>query len=840
MTAFAYDVAGRRLAVTNAFGISGIATTNFYGYDANGNQTTFTDSLGRLTTTVYDVLNRQVQVLYADGTAAGTAYDADGRKVAATNQDGVVTQFGYDGAGRLVSVTNAQQMVTRYQYDQAGNELAQIDALGRTNTFAYDGMGRRTLHTLPSGSSPETFGYDADGNLINHNDFNGNAIQNYYDPMNRLTNIYSTGDFNISYSYTPSGQRASMSSSDPYNNSHSSSWIDTVCAYAYDSRNRLIQKAMSWVGGPTASLNYGYDANGNVTNLRSGYANGVNLAYGYDALNRLTNVLSHGQLAAGYGYDPAGNLQAMRYGNGVTNLYQYDSLNRLTNLAWQAGSSPVALFAYRLMAGGTRTNLVETVTNTSRTYQWSYDWLYRMTNENIQSLGNVGYAYDPVGNRTNRQSGGISQLSTSSYGYNTNDELVSDSYGIYSSGNYDGNGNTTGAGGTTYAYDAMNQLTGINGCTNYGYDGDGNRVAKLYYDFQYNAITTFYMVDDRNPSGYPQVVEEYLTDTNLANTPVLSRVYNYGLALISQQQFDGGTLLPTTNSYYGYDGHGSVRFLMDTNGTITDTYTYDAFGTLLVHNGNTPNNYLYAGQQFNPELGLYYNRARYLNQDIGRFWTRDTYEGDNEDPLSLHRYLYAQDNPLDNTDPSGLEVSVYTHIVFHFAPIWRHANIRLYPDNTKDIPNDLLEGQQWQTDPKDARLYITIGAGNDDDFFALTTHINRPLDLATGPHKNHLQFVVPAPGGLSNDQFILEILEAEQTYMDTASNDVVYFTFPIMVPDSYNSNSYVVGLLYSVTGVNYSKRLPFTAAGRGRPVPSDYFIPYGGFSTDVDPISVGY
>ena len=105
---------------------------------------------------------------------------------------------------------------------------------------------------------------------------------------------------------------------------------------------------MSWVGGPTASLNYGYDANGNVTNLRSGYANGVNLAYGYDALNRLTNVLSHGQLAAGYGYDPAGNLQAMRYGNGVTNLYQYDSLNRLTNLAWQAGSSPVALFAYRL------------------------------------------------------------------------------------------------------------------------------------------------------------------------------------------------------------------------------------------------------------------------------------------------------------------------------------------------------------------------------------------------------------------------------------------------------------------------------------------------------------
>ena len=112
---------------------------------------------------------------------------------------------------------------------------------------------------------------------------------------------------------------------------------------------------------------------------------------------------------------------------------------------------------------------------------------------------------------------GIAGLTTSSYGFNTNDELVADSYGIYTlaSGGYDGNGNTTSAGGSSYGYDAMNQLTDINTSTNYGYDGDGNRVAKLYYDFQYNAIMTFYMVDDRNPSGYPQVVEEYLSDTNL-------------------------------------------------------------------------------------------------------------------------------------------------------------------------------------------------------------------------------------------------------------------------------------------------------------------------------------
>jgi hypothetical protein len=52
-------------------------------------------------------------------------------------------------------------------------------------------------------------------------------------------------------------------------------------------------------------------------------------------------------------------------------------------------------------------------------------------------------------------------------------------------------------------------------------------------------------------------------------------------------------------------------------------------------------------------LGLYFNRARYLNTDTGRFWTRDSTDGDNEDPLSLHKYLYGADNPVNNIDPSG-------------------------------------------------------------------------------------------------------------------------------------------------------------------------------------------
>lgn len=47
------------------------------------------------------------------------------------------------------------------------------------------------------------------------------------------------------------------------------------------------------------------------------------------------------------------------------------------------------------------------------------------------------------------------------------------------------------------------------------------------------------------------------------------------------------------------------------------------------------------------------SQARYLNVNTGRFQTMDTYAGDNEEPLSLHKYLYGEDNPVDGSDPSG-------------------------------------------------------------------------------------------------------------------------------------------------------------------------------------------
>jgi RHS repeat-associated protein len=67
------------------------------------------------------------------------------------------------------------------------------------------------------------------------------------------------------------------------------------------------------------------------------------------------------------------------------------------------------------------------------------------------------------------------------------------------------------------------------------------------------------------------------------------------------------------------------------------------------------NNYLYRGEQYDSDLDLYYLRARYYNPQTGRFLSRDPEDGNPTDPASLHKYLYANGDPVNGWDPMGRE-----------------------------------------------------------------------------------------------------------------------------------------------------------------------------------------
>ena len=404
--------------------------------------------------------------------------------------------------------------------------------------------------------------------------------------------------------------------------------------YSYDSLDRLTTKA-----APAGTLTYGYDGAGNLASVSSNHANGILVGYAYDELNRLSTVTDNrlqGEQTTTYTYDPASNVATVTAPNGLQTTLSYDPLNRITSL-----STPISSYTYTLGSTGNKIGAVE---QNGRTLTWNYDGIYRLTNETIasdpeKSNGTASYGLDPVGNRLSLNSS-LPGIESGSFGYNADDEVSSETYDL--------NGNTLTTGGKTFTYDSENHLTSMNGGTvRLVYDGDGNRVAKTV-----GGVMTWYLVDDLNPTGYSQVVEELVGG-------VVTRQYTYGLQRISENQEISNVWTP---SFYGYDGSGSVRRLTNSSGVVTDEYEYDAYGNSFTKQGTTLNNYLYRGEQFDSDLGLYYLRARYYNPSDRKVPFQRPEDGKPIDPKTLHKYLYAGGDPVNTIDPTG-RASAVTYIL---------------------------------------------------------------------------------------------------------------------------------------------------------------------------------
>jgi RHS repeat-associated protein len=63
-----------------------------------------------------------------------------------------------------------------------------------------------------------------------------------------------------------------------------------------------------------------------------------------------------------------------------------------------------------------------------------------------------------------------------------------------------------------------------------------------------------------------------------------------------------------------------------------------------------------SAEQYDPDLGLYYLRARYYNPLTGRFLSRDPEDGKAMIPATLHKYLFAGGDPVNAIDPTGKDL----------------------------------------------------------------------------------------------------------------------------------------------------------------------------------------
>ena len=338
-----------------------------------------------------------------------------------------------------------------------------------------------------------------------------------------------------------------------------------------------------------------------------------------------------------YQYDQFGRKTGLIYPNGAQAKYIYDSRDRLIRIEHQAKNGEISSFEYSFDQVG---NVIKIVQDGNKIWEYSYDKLYRLKRESLKDIYYIEYEYDAFGNRLRQNHNG----SITTYSYNANDQLLEEQSpeAVYTY-NYDANGNMIRKSGLgenwEYFWNYDNKLIQVKkngqnvGSFDYNYNGD--RIKKITAQGEIK-----YLVDSNNLTGYSQVLRESVNGDDQVN-------YIYADDLYAKNS--NGVI-----NYYHYDRLGSVRKLSDVQGNFSDGYDYYAFGKIQATQGDTQNNYLYTGEQYEEMIDSYYLRARYYNLFWGRFISMDKTEHHEYSPQNYNNYMYVNNRPINMVDPLGL------------------------------------------------------------------------------------------------------------------------------------------------------------------------------------------
>jgi RHS repeat-associated protein len=572
------------------------------------NMTSQTDAVGNTTNYTYDDFKRLTKITYPAATVGATrleenlTYDLNSNVKTKIDTAGRTTGYDYDTSNRLTKITDALTNITQFEYSARSQMTKVTDALSQQYQFTYDPLG----HVLSQTRAGTTMGfvYDAVGNRTQKTDYKGQVTDYAYDNLNRLTTI--------TYNGMPSTQ-ATYSYDDLSRLVSAVNGAGTV-GFTYDNRNRF--KTETDVFGHI--VEYGYDANGNRTQLK--LDGNVQTGYAYDVSNRLTTLTDEASQNFAFSYDNANKLTSRVMPNGITTTSDYDGMSRLTRLKDVNTTATLFDLQYAYNAA----NQISQITDLTETRNFGYDNVDRLTSQTGSIFGNESYSFDAVGNRT-------ASHRSATYGYQPFNRLTSTATATYG---YDANGATVSKSesGTnwTYTWDFENRMVSAgNGLSqaNYVYDALGRRVSRSS-----GAQTTNFSYDG----------QDVLMDNDSVSGVTK---YQNGFGIDNKLKQTAGSIA----SYFLADHLGSTNALTDASGIVTASNSYDSFGNAT--NTSFSSRYQFTGRELDSFSGLQFNRARWYDPAIGRFISEDPvgFEG-----RSINLFAYVKNIPLRSTDPYGL------------------------------------------------------------------------------------------------------------------------------------------------------------------------------------------
>ena len=562
----------------------------------------------RITETIWDAAGEARQEIRAFGTSVQQVYETykyepDGKAITIADADAGIqigaqyadalnataaaahqTNYAYDGFDRLITSTFADNTTDKItSYDNDGNVLTHQNRAGQVLTFTFDKIDRRATKAVPAAGS-----------------IPANTATWTYDLMNEVIGLTDTNGNVLANTFDLGGKQLTASQTLP---------------------------GMSAAGAQTVTYTYDNGTGDKVDRSKIAWPDGYFVSYGYDAAGHMTSATdSDGTALATRTYDNLGRAATI----------QYPFANDNISYSWSAEDDMLTLA--NNLAGGATNDV---------TYTHTFTPAHQI---NSAAISNTAYKYtvSNTGTDSYASPNGLNQYtSVTPAGGSTPPANGADCSGHAEAMSYDCNGNLTGDGVLTLAYDPENHLmkaskTGMS--ASYLYDPLGRRTAKTV-----SGTITNFMHDGDIEIG------EYDASGNIQLRFVPGSEIDEPIAMLTCAG-SGCAGATATKTMFHYDKLGSVAAMSNAgNGQLTTNggpFLYDAYGNCTsggvpCSTAGTP--YLFTGQRFDPETGLYYYRARCYSPSLGRFCQTDPV-GYSDD---LNWYAYVGNDPTDQTDPTG-------------------------------------------------------------------------------------------------------------------------------------------------------------------------------------------